>query len=409
MTGIHPMLMNTKIKNSTIVLIIATLFVLVGCASNPPNTEYQGKIGKVAIVSTNQAPAIMLAGFSRSKTEGAWDTLGKAFRESLQGGGIGFLLLPIILPVAATVGAALAPSADTVKQAEEKLSKNAELQTLMGYLRDQVVIQALNNGTKIQQVSPELMQRIEQTANYRLLAEVGIQTVLKVVMTKVVVIGKDLNDPLLLQMFAHARLLRTSDNTEIAAVDAEYHDGSYTQSEWTANNSKLLLQALVKGCEAVSKHIYENMFMLYPFPDQSWTSDFPRVTLGLAPINPANGEFPSTQAALRWQAFPRADDFALAPEDMRRVKNVRYDLFVVERQNPNTIIFQREGIPIPEQALETPLRSGTKYEWSVRARFELDGRERVTEWSGLGMGLIPKFYRQYVPPLGYLYPFETPK
>jgi hypothetical protein len=214
-------------------------------------------------------------------------------------------------------------------------------------------------------------------------------------------------------MQAHARLLHTEDNTEIASSDAEYSGESHTRSEWAADNSKMLLHDLAEGCKMLGKHIYENIFMLYPFPDQKWHSSFPRGTLGLAPIDPplgfSSGKVKDLHPTLRWQGFPRSSDIKVAPQDMAQVKNVRYDLFVAEVHDDDLrIIYQRERLPNPEHTIEKSLRPETEYKWSVRARFEFDGRERVTEWSGLALGLFPKFDRQLVPPLGNSYIFETP-
>ena len=45
------------------------------------------------------------------------------------------------------------------------------------------------------------------------------------------------------------------------------------------------------------------------------------------------------------------------------------------------VVYAREGLPAPWHTVEQPLAPGGRYFWSVRARFELDGRERVTDWS----------------------------
>jgi hypothetical protein len=68
---------------------------------------------------------------------------------------------------------------------------------------------------------------------------------------------------------------------------------------------------------------------------------------------------------------------------MERVKNVRYDLVILElRDDARSIVaYRRVGLPNNEHRLEVPLKYDTRYAWTVRARFDLDGRQRVTEWS----------------------------
>ena len=411
----HIKAIHTNIKCYTTPFLFAFLFMLqFGCATVPPKTQHQTSIRKLAIVVANQAPEIRFEGFSRSKGKGAIDTMGKIFVESLRGRELGIILLPITLPASAIIGAALAPSADTVKHAEEALSKSFQNRAIMDCLSDQIIAAAKHNGVKWQPISLDLKQSEIRAVNYRFLSDEGIDTALELAITRISAKGDDLNAPLSLHMQVHARLLRTEGNTEIFSTDAEYWGGDRrTRSEWAVDNGKMLLRTLAEGCEALGKHIYENIFMLYPFPDQEWHSSFPRGTLGLAPIDPPLGfslpKVKNLHPTLRWQGFPRGSDAKVAQEDMAQVKNVRYDLFVAELHDDGLrIVCRREGLPNPDYTIEESLTPRTEYRWSVRARFELDGRERVTEWSGLALGAFPKFDRRLVPPLGNSYIFETP-
>ncbi|WP_319407159.1 hypothetical protein [uncultured Desulfosarcina sp.] len=402
------------IKGCTTSLIVASLVMLqVGCTAAPQKFQLQANMSQLAIVAVDQAPKIQFEGFSGSKGQGAMDTIGMIFGESLQGGELGVLLLPITLPFGAAIGAALAPSADTVNHAEEAWSKDFENRPLMYCLPDLVMAAAKHDGTTWQPVSTNLNAHAGQPPDYTLLADAGVENVLELAITRISAEGDSLDAPLALKMLAHARLLRTVDNAELFSTDAEYKGDRHTRSEWAANKSKLLLDALSEGCGALGRHIYENVFVLYPFPDQQWHSCFPRGTLGLAPVDPplgfSLGKVKNLRPTLRWQRFPRDSDIKVSPKDMGRVKKVSYDLFVAERHgNDLEIIYQRQRIPNPEHTLDISLRSKTDYLWSVRARFEFDGRERVTEWSGLALGMFPKFDRRLIPPLGNTYRFETP-
>jgi hypothetical protein len=91
---------------------------------------------------------------------------------------------------------------------------------------------------------------------------------------------------------------------------------------------------------------------------------------------------------------------------MARVRNVRYELVIAREHQlaPAEIVYRREALPRPEHTLETPLAPGTNYFWTVRARFELDGRERVTPWGSTH--LAPR--ETWTVPSRYTYRFSTP-
>ncbi len=397
----------------TALALTGLILLPAGCAPVQPIVHQPVDMTQLAIVASNQAPEIRFEGFSRSRGEGALDTMAKVFEGSLQGRELGVLLLPLTLPIGAAVGAALAPSADTTRHAQEALAKDLMHPPTFNCLPDQVVAAGMQAGARWQLVSTNLNPRAGQAPDYRLLADAGVAHVLELGMTRITARGKALDAPLQLQLYAHGRLLDTADNEEILSTDAEYWADWHKQSEWTADHSRMLLAALSEGCRAMGRHIYENVFMLYPFPDQGWHSHFPRGSLGLAPIDPPLGFTMAPVAdphpTLRWQAFPRDSDIRMAPEAMGRVKNVRYDFFLAEcRGAERRIVYRREGLPLPEHRIEPSLQPKTAYAWSVRARFELDGRERLTEWSGLALGAFPEFDRHFVPPLGDAYLFNTP-
>ena len=97
----------------------------------------------------------------------------------------------------------------------------------------------------------------------------------------------------------------------------------------------------------------------------------------------------SRQPTLKWESFPRISDPA---EDRDRISDVGRrspDLAsgLVRARTPSAgAVYAREGLSSTEHTLESALSAGNRdvrYVWSVRARFELAGRPRVTEWGGL--------------------------
>ena len=94
-------------------------------------------------------------------------------------------------------------------------------------------------------------------------------------------------------------------------------------------------------------------------------------------------EVDSLQPILRWESFPRPQDLI---EDKGEVlylmRNVTYDLKIWSAKGDYfyAIIYSKQGLREPYYKLERPLEPCSKYFWTIRARFEIDCRIRVTEW-----------------------------
>lgn len=144
--------------------------------------------------------------------------------------------------------------------------------------------------------------------------------------------------------------------------------------------------------------------------------------VGLAPLDPTarrqltgdplpGNAFEWTTAGtlhptLRRQAFPRQTDVAVSPEAMARARNMRQDRVTAREQNlvPAEIVYRREGRPHPGHQPEIMLRPGTRCFRTVRARFALDGRRRLTEWGSTQY----RAREQFTAPSRYSYRFRTP-
>ncbi len=153
--------------------------------------------------------------------------------------------------------------------------------------------------------------------------------------------------------------------------------------------------------------------------------EYPPARWHIWAMRPAFMDVDSLQPTLRWEAFPRPfdrehDDLGILP----RTSHISYDLKIWEAEDdypgvfissgrgiatwiagntsPGKPIYARVALPLPSHGVEIPLKPSTKYFWTVRARFLVDGHPRVTEWSrqlietGPGFGPLV-FYR-----------FETP-
>jgi hypothetical protein len=86
------------------------------------------------------------------------------------------------------------------------------------------------------------------------------------------------------------------------------------------------------------------------------------------------------------------------------VTNIRYDLIIWKAVNPKyddfsgltsatfkgrvwssvdslTAVYERDGLMEFSHTVESPLEPNTDYAWSIRARFEVNGQTRASEWS----------------------------
>lgn len=378
-----------------------------GCATVAPKTQYQGTLGNVAIIAATQEPEIKFEGFPRGKGEGAATGAGETFM-ACAGGiggcsgdfcGVAFILILGVCGVASAVGgvvgAAKAPGAEEVSAAEATFAAALYAKPIQEALRGQTVAAALGKGASLRSVAPEKAQAASQLRDYRSLADEGVDTVVEVALTKAGTAGSGFNEPLLLNMEARVRVIRTGDNAEIFATNFSHLGESLKLSEWLANQGAPLLRALEAGYESLGSHIYDEVFLLYPLPRPGPSF----LSFGLEPIAPSMGHglfqrggpidmdigWPKVnywQPTLSWQRFPRDFDVETSPEEMGRVRNVRYDLVVAREHNLAVaeITYRREGLSEDVHTVETPLSPGTRYFWTVRARFELDGRQRVTDW-----------------------------
>ena len=428
------------------VLGLSTIIALQsGCAMLPPvpNTHYQTTLGRVAVLATLQVPEISFEGFVQGKVKGAATGAGNAFLECTRAfansscsgeicGAVVILMLgacSVTSAVGGVIGSVKSPGVDEVQSSEDSLSTVLDARTVQESLRYQIEVAALGKGTSLVPVSQEYVQAAVRFSDYRPFADAGVDTLLIVALTEVGAIGSDIEGPLLLRMQAHVQLIRTRDNFDIFSADYFYIGQKVKLSNWSINEAERLLADLQNGYKILGAHIFDSVFLLYPFPDrQPHWSGFLAITFGLAPIYPptrgqvtgdpmtgvpiSRGDFEWTSVdtlrpTLRWQEFPRATDFSAAPEEMGRVNNVRYDL-VIARENdfaPAEIVYRREGLPDTAHTFETSLKPAARYYWTVRARFELDGRERVTEWGSTHF----KVREQWTAPSLLSYRFRTPK
>ncbi len=101
-------------------------------------------------------------------------------------------------------------------------------------------------------------------------------------------------------------------------------------------------------------------------------------------------EVDSLQPTFRWEPFPGTHEIGVlrpgrpfVTEEPERIGAVSYDLRIwrVKGGRPAEMVYERSDVKQTSHRLGEPLEPATRYFWSLRARFELDGRIRLSEWS----------------------------
>jgi hypothetical protein len=121
------------------------------------------------------------------------------------------------------------------------------------------------------------------------------------------------------------------------------------------------------------------------------------------------GEFidvDSLQPTLRWEPFPRQEDRDTDEKGfLSRIEDVTYELRIWKTITASSgeVVYARGRLTLPYHKLEEPLEYSTKYLWSVRAHFILEGHPRTIEW-----GLAGYLLRGEVVPNPSCFRFKTP-
>ena len=387
------------------ILLLAGIALFVGCASRPPGTlesHLRGQIGRVAVVTIPATPTIDIVGIPNK----------------LEGGGIGaassaswcLIQFPIALIYPPTLvacliagagsGAVMSESDKNIHAARLRMQESLAPAQAQKVFRDEVA-KVTRDYLADRYVELPDAQVVASDPDYRALALLGADTLLEVSIASVTTAGDGLGrysgmSELIIE--ARVRLIRVRDAAILLDTKYGFAGSRRSLADWKADGVIALQSEFDLAYTVLGKHIIEHAFMLYPFPDRQFVSAglLNSVTFGLAPEyplmrGPREHPFPgwiwtpvdSLQPVMRWESFPGTADLAVAPAEMARVSNVTYDLVIAAERNdsPARLVYRREKIAANFHKLDVPLEPDRRYFWSVRARFDLDGRFHVTEWA----------------------------
>lgn len=97
-------------------------------------------------------------------------------------------------------------------------------------------------------------------------------------------------------------------------------------------------------------------------------------------------EVDSLTPTFRWQPLDIALVAPSHPVEHAHVDHVRYEIRIWQTVTNSTgkLVYVQDRLTATEHRITRPLSPGTRYFWSVRAHFEVNGRHRMTEWALAG-------------------------
>ena len=302
--------------------------------------------------------------------------------------------LIVLAPVGAIGGAVVgAISSEPTQVVQEQ---ETALRTTLVALNAQQELQEQVIQTVREQIDPsagfvseEGSMTPDESVSYRFLRTQGVDTILEVGVLSFGLTGeKGINPSLALIMTARAKLIRSLSNTVLSDYTLECQSFNQSFSQWAASNAKAIREQYSQCLQRLSEKITEEVFFSSYFTSPSNLLQYP--ILGIRPEYPEVNydTFPmvdSNQPTLRWEKFPPSTE----PETQTarsQISHTTYDLRIwrAEGEDPGILVYARENLSTPFHHLEEPLEPATNYFWTVRARFELNGQPRRSEWGLAG-------------------------
>lgn len=383
------------------------------------------------------------------------------------------LLLPVFVVGGAIIGTMSGVDAgypaDMLAEAEanaQNILNSAYLQTeLLEHVQDYAIDNTDYQFIRMPKFDPETLS---DKPDYKMLSDESIDAVLEVELLR-------FSLEYYLEVEVRARLISTQTGTVLSDGHYKFLSEPRRLEQWIANGATPLTGAIQRGLQRIAEDIIDEKFLLF-YPNEpkheisqqadkeSDEIDDETVVLQygeddfvphyvLSPIYPqldmcffckghpdraiGNLEFvavDSIQPTLQWESFPRDYDVINIDGLSQQITDVRYELRIYIAGKPahsfyrgligvpTQLIYDVRDIYSPYHKIEGVLDACKRYFWTVRARFKLDGRNRVTEWAGafdvaswssrpwnLRKGIVE--YKMGMMPDGpewFYYPFSTP-
>lgn len=253
-----------------------------------------------------------------------------------------------------------------------------------------------------------------------------------------------------LELSTRGRLVRAADGGVVDELTYRWRGGARTSAQWIADEGQGFAAALGEGVARTAEALALELLLLYYPPASAGAPLFPDFVLkpehpGVRRAIDLRGAFSDRYAGtlgglqfdfadslrpeLRWESFPRPRDLEAVGGRRERISGVVYDIRIHRAVGSKPVfmagpqVIERNGLIEPRYVPDSELEPCQRYQWTVRARFLLDGQPRVTEWGTAlgawdGFALEPWQWRRGMPahgllqaaidPAAFYYPFRAP-
>lgn len=332
----------------------------------------------------------------------------------------GTMYFVVCLPIGSTIGAVKGTyesgQLEALKKEKGTIQVRLNTHGVYAKLQDISVDYARENQIDASCVekSDELYKE-DNTVDYAFLAARGIDTAIEFEVNEVLLDETGIVDvPVNITLQVKSKLIRTADGTTLDTAERKTISRVHNYEEWVANDFALLSKEFDQLLETVARSIVdEQLLVYYPSFSKEPTDAknavgneklkrdapyyvlralYPEPTFRFGDIREAFLEnyrhvvelsfhtftlIKEQQPIFRWESFPWTFDQV----SQERFSDIVYDLEIYEFGG--SLVYARRGLKETKHQVEDVLKRDTKYVWTVRARFKLDGKTRVTEWGGL--------------------------
>jgi hypothetical protein len=382
----------------SIAIIITTQF---GCAHKPhivklPSEQVRTHLGSIGVVSALFIPKVEFSTPAKGGLEGARNGaeiggVGTANAGLFSGPGgclLGLILAPVGGLIGGVAGGVMAEPAAKVEK-EEAVLKNVltdlKIQETMRNHFLQVAREKTNSLFVVLEEQGPVTP--DEEINYCSLSGNGIDTVLEISVLNFGLKGLiGINPPIEFFMNLRLKLIRTIDGEMVYVTTMRYEGKKLKFADWSANNAQSFREEYKLSYLNLSERIVDKLFFLYVFHTDSYWSGYQ--FCGLSPLYPEYKgigffthelrypEVDSLQPTLQWESFPRQKDKEADKTGLlSKISKVTYDLKIwkIEDDFPMYQVYSKQYLTESKHQMEQPLEVSTKYFWTMRARFELDG------------------------------------
>ena len=390
-------------------LIVLFMVHVVGCSHRsvtipvrpgPLSEIVRAELGTIGIVAGQARPVVDVEVYESEGYDGSGDgaTEGAAVGAAVGSQGamalvpFGILFPPILIAaggvfLVSTIGGAVAghsqaPTSPDLGDSDDEVISAfrsvAEDRAVAGMVAKYVASEGKTDSSfPLVRVDDTDGGDVDEEADMRRLAERGVDSLLilqveQVLLTK----GDDSRAPMALDMDVTSTLLRTRDGTELEKRIYTCRGGRRTFMEWKESDGPPFRQGLANCYEKVSARIIEELFLVHASPLSS------RLNFGGKGF--ATVVEDSLEPTLEWKPFSSSSEEPDQHGPPIYTPTVSYDLKMWRAESndlPGDLVYQRRGLLTTQHMLEAPLKPATRYFWTVRARYEVDGVSRVTPWA----------------------------